>query len=72
MSKVKGEFLKELQGIGKKDKEENTEENTEVTVTDINISFVTVFRLVLQFTIASAIVGGVIFVLLLIVQEVFK
>ena len=60
MSKVKGEFLKELQGIGKKDKEENTEENTEVTVTDINISFETVFRLVLQFTIASAIVGGVI------------
>ena len=60
MSKVKGEFLKELQGIGKKDKEENTEENTEVTVTDINISFGTVFRLVLQFTIASDIVGGVI------------
>ena len=29
MSKVKGEFLKELQGIGKKDKEENTEENTD-------------------------------------------
>ncbi|MBT3798278.1 MAG: hypothetical protein HOG02_05155 [Porticoccaceae bacterium] len=37
-----------------------SEENKEVTVTDINISFGTVFRLVLQFTIASAIVGGVI------------
>ena len=37
-----------------------SEENKEVTVTDINISFGPVFQLVLQFTIASAIVGGVI------------
>jgi hypothetical protein len=37
-----------------------SEENKEFTVTDINIPFGTVFRLVLQFTIASAIVGGVI------------
>ena len=37
-----------------------SEENKEVTVTDINIPFGTVFRLVLQFTAASAIVGGVI------------
>ena len=40
-----------------------SEEIKEVTVTDINISFGTVFRLVLQFTIASGIVGGVIWCL---------
>ena len=40
-----------------------SEENKEVTVTDINISFGTVFQLVLQFTIASAIVGGVIWLI---------
>lgn len=49
-----------------------SEENKEVTVTDINISFGTEFQLVLQFTIASAIVGGVVFFLLLVVQEGFK
>jgi hypothetical protein len=35
-----------------------SEENKEVTVTDINLSFGTVFRLVLKFTIASGIIGA--------------
>ena len=37
-----------------------SEEIKEVTVTDINIPFGTVFQLILQFTIASAVVEGVI------------
>ena len=41
-----------------------SEEIKEVTVTDINISFGTVFRLVLQFSIASGIVGGFIWFML--------
>ena len=62
MSQENDEFLKEQRGQERVEKilRGQEKENKEVTVTDINISFGTVFRLVLQFTIASGIVGGVI------------
>ena len=74
MSQENDEFLKEQRGQERVEKilRGQEKENKEVTVTDINISFGTVFRLVLQFTIASAAVGGVMFFLLLVVQEGLK
>ena len=48
-----------------------SEENKDVTITDINISMGTVFRLVLQFIIASAVIGGVIgFIFLLFTEAI--
>jgi hypothetical protein len=67
MSQENDEFLKEQRGQERVEKilrGQEKEKKEEVTITDINISFGTVFRLFLQFTIASGIVGGFIWFLL--------